>query len=83
MDYTLDMLKKGEKCHVAEVCAEGALKRRLYDIGLTEDAKAEFALQAPSGDPVAYVIRGAVIAIRREDGKKVKIRPMGGDGCGK
>lgn len=72
MDYTLDMLKKGEKCRVAEVCAEGSLKRRFYDIGLTEGATIEFALAAPSGDPVAYVIRGAVIAIRKEDGRKVK-----------
>jgi ferrous iron transport protein A len=66
------MLKKGEKCRITEVCADGALKRRFYDIGLTEDVVVQFALCAPFGDPLAYVIRGAVIAIRRDDGKKVK-----------
>ena len=72
MECTLDMLKKGEKCRVAEVCAEGSLKRRFYDIGLTEGVDAQLVLCAPFGDPLAYVIRGAVIAIRRDDGKKVK-----------
>lgn len=72
MEYTLDMLKKGERCRITEVCAEGSLKRRFYDIGLTEETIVEYALTAPSGDPVAYVIRGAVIAIRKEDAEKVK-----------
>jgi len=43
------------------------MRRRLMDIGLVEGTQVMCVQQAPSGDPVAYGIRGAVIALRRED----------------
>ncbi len=43
------------------------MRRRLQDIGLIEGTKVEMYTKSPSGDPIAFLIRGAVIALRTED----------------
>ena len=45
----------------------------MLDLGLVEGTNVEALHKSPSGDPVAYFIRGAVIALRGEDAKKVRI----------
>ena len=52
----------------------GPMRRRLLDIGLVEDTAVECLGRSPGGDPAAYLIRGAVIAIRREDSAGVVLR---------
>lgn len=52
----------------------GAMRRRLQDIGLIEGTKVKCVLKSPLGDPKAYEIRGAVIAIREEDAEKIKVK---------
>ena len=47
--------------------ATGSIRRRLLDIGLVENTPVECLGRSPAGDPSAYLIRGAVIAIRAED----------------
>lgn len=64
---TLSMLREGECANVRTVMAEARIRRRLFDIGLIEGTKIECLNKSPLGDPVAYLIRGAVIAIRKED----------------
>lgn len=66
-------LAKGEKAKVAEVRAEGSMRRRLQDIGLIEGTEVECLHKSPAGDPVAYLIRGAVIALRSEDSGNIRI----------
>ena len=51
----------------------GSIRRRLLDIGLVEDTEVECLGQSPLGDPCAYLIRGAVIAIRSEDCRGILI----------
>lgn len=51
----------------------GSMRRRLMDIGLIEGARVECVGRSPGGDPAAYLIRGAVIALREEDGCDVLI----------
>ena len=53
--------------------AEGGLRRRLLDMGLTPGAKVFCLLSGPAGDPRAYRIRGTTIALRSEDAKAVEI----------
>lgn len=53
---------------------EGAMTRRAGDLGLMEGTKITCVHQSPSGDPRAYLIRGAVIALRNEDAKKIEVR---------
>ena len=45
--------------------------KRLQDIGLIEGTKVECIQKSPSGDPIAFLIRGAVIALRTEDSSSV------------
>lgn len=71
--YTLDLLTKGQSATVAEVSASGSLKRRLLDIGLVEGTTVECVGQSPLGDPKAFLIRGAVIAIRNQDSNRIII----------
>lgn len=70
---TLNELKKGEKAIVKDIELEGSIKRRLLDIGLIKDSMVECVLESPLKDPKAYWIRGALIAIRASDAKKIFI----------
>ena len=50
------------------------MRRRLLDIGLIGETDIECIGKSPSGDPKAFLIRGAVIAIRSEDCKDILIK---------
>jgi len=52
----------------------GNIRRRFLDLGFTVGTKITAAFKSPSGDPVAYIVRGTVIALRNEDAKKIKIK---------
>lgn len=69
MDKTVSLcdLSPGEKCSVVSASAKKDLFRRLLDIGFTENTVIECLGRAASGDPTAYLVRGAVIALRQED----------------
>lgn len=71
MEYTLACLEKGAAATVTEVRDAGPLGRRLLDLGLIPGAAVECLGRAPLGDPAAYLIAGAVIAIRRRDAERV------------
>ena len=66
-NLTLDCLKIGESSTVKELSVSGSMRRCLLDIGLVENTLIECIGRSPSGDPSAYMIRGAVIALRSED----------------
>lgn len=68
---TLSELQPGRRGRVRRLMLAGAMRRRLLDIGLIEGTWVECLGHSPCGDPSAYRIRGAVIAIRAEDGRKV------------
>ena len=73
----LSGVKVGEQVTVARLGATGSMRRRLLDIGLIEGTDVACLQKSPAGDPVAYLIRGAVIAIRSEDSAKILVdRPM-------
>ena len=60
-------LKEGQRANVIALNNVGAMRRRLLDIGLIQGTVVECVGRSPSGDPAAYLIRGAVIAIRDRD----------------
>ena len=70
---TLFSLKEGSEARVISLRLQGSMRRRLQDIGLIEGTKVRCLQKSPSGDPVAYLIRGAVIALREEDANKVLV----------
>lgn len=63
----LSDLNPGEVANVIELHTTGSMRRRLLDIGLIENTEVECLGRSPGGDPKAFLIRGAVIAIRSED----------------
>ena len=74
--FTLESLfdiNIGEKCRVLEILVEGSLKRRLIDIGLTPKSIVCCVGRSPLGDPKAFLIGGAVIALRKEICEKIKV----------
>ena len=70
---TLDILKPGQTAVVVKLNSVGSMRRRLLDIGLVEGTRVECLGKSPSGDPSAFHIRGAVIAIRSEDCRDIEI----------
>lgn len=61
----------------AVVAKRGEKSRRLKDLGLVEGTKVKCVLRSPLGDPYAYKIRGAVVAIRKEDASQIMVEaPM-------
>ncbi len=75
----LSNVKPGQKARVTSLCAKGAIRRRLLDIGLIENTEIECLGVSPCGDPAAFLIRGAVIALRREDSKNILVSINGSD----
>lgn len=70
----LNHLNPGEHGIVKELRSGGSMRRRLLDIGLIENTDVECIGRSPGGDPSAFMIRGAVIAIRSEDCKDILIQ---------
>lgn len=67
-------LAPGKSAVVDELLVGGGMRRRLLDIGLVEDTPVECLGRSPFGDPSAFLIRGAVIALRAEDSEKILMR---------
>ena len=67
----LNELKVGQRGTVSQQLSDTSMRRRLQDIGLIEGTKVECIQKSPSGDPIAFLIRGAVIALRTEDSSSV------------
>lgn len=72
--FSLSDLPVGKRCKVLSVTSSGGEKRRMLDLGLVAGTTVEALHKSPTGDPTAYYIRGAVIALRSEDAKKIKIK---------
>ena len=52
---------------------EGAVKRRIMDMGITKGAKVHVRKVAPLGDPVEVTVRGYELSIRKEDAEKIEV----------
>lgn len=70
---TLNELNIYEKALVKKIKIESLMKERLIDIGIVDGTKVECVLISPGKNPKAYMIKGAVIAIRNEDAKFIEI----------
>ena len=70
---SLAMLQEGQRACVTELLAQEGMRRRLLDLGLTPGTSVECELKSPSGDPAAYRIRGALIALRCRDAALVLV----------
>lgn len=73
---SLKDIELGSICRVISLNVEGTIRRRFLDLGLINGTEIKALNQSPSGDPIAYLIRGAVIAIRSEDASKILVEPI-------
>ncbi len=69
----LNTLPIGQKAVVRKLTSDGTVRRRMLDLGLISDTAVEALQKSPSGDPTAYYIRGAVIALRSEEASKIMV----------
>lgn len=72
----LSAIQEGQQATVETLLATDSMRRRLLDIGLVAGTKVTCLQKSPAGDPVAYLIRGAVIAIRSEDAERILVTPQ-------
>ena len=63
----MNKIRPGQRAIVKELGTKGNMRRRFLDLGLIENTVIECLGRSPGGDPFAFEIRGAVIAIRSED----------------
>ena len=71
---TLESLDVGDAGEVDRLDCSGHLRRRLLDIGLVEGAHVVCVGKSPSKDPSAFLVRGAVIALRNTDCRQIILR---------
>jgi ferrous iron transport protein A len=69
----LNRLPLGRKARVSALTSDGPARRRMLDLGLIAGTQVEALQKSPSGDPTAYSIRGAVIALRSEEASKILV----------
>lgn len=73
---SLSELEYGEKAVVDKILNSSSIRRRFLDIGIIKDTIIKCVGVSPSGDPKAFLIRGAVIAIRKEDANGILVREV-------
>ena len=72
---TLAEVKVGQRTTVVELLVEGLTRRRLLDLGLLPGTEVTAVMRSPLGTPVAYDIRGSMLALRPEDASKILVKP--------
>ena len=75
-ERTLDRLEEGEEARVLALGHSGAMRRRLQDIGLIPGTTVRCLQKSRRGDMTACLIRGAVIALRRQDARLVTLQQV-------
>ena len=70
---TLRDVKVGKSCIIAKVHGEGALRRRIMDMGLTKGTEVFVRKVAPLGDPLELNLRGYELTIRKDDAEMIEV----------
>ncbi|MEG1181985.1 MAG: FeoA family protein [Oscillospiraceae bacterium] len=70
---TLDKLEIGGQATILKVQGQGALRRRLLDMGLTPKTKIMVRKVAPFGDPIQLCLRGYELTIRQADAANIEV----------
>ncbi len=70
---TMNELRPGQRAVVRAMYCRGGVRRRLRDLGLIEGAAVTCLGRSPLGDPAAYLLGGAAIALRRADSRQIEV----------
>lgn len=69
---TLKQARVGDTVKVVKLHGEGAVKRRIMDMGLTKGAEVHIRKVAPLGDPIEVTVRGYELSIRKSDAEMIE-----------
>ncbi|MBR5808747.1 MAG: ferrous iron transport protein A [Clostridia bacterium] len=75
----LSEISEDEKCIVKSIEANVDIRRRLQDMGLIPGTLVQCVFKSPYGDPTAYLIRGALVALRKTDADNILVSYGMGD----
>ena len=67
MTTNLKEVQIGQTCRVVKLRGEGAVKRRIMDMGITKGVSVYVRKVAPLGDPIEITVRGYELSLRRDD----------------
>lgn len=70
---TLKDIANGETVTVSKVCGEGAIKRRIMDMGITKNVSVYVRKVAPLGDPVEVTVRGYELSLRKSEAEMIVV----------
>ena len=73
MTTNLKEVKIGETCKVTKIRGEGAVKRRIMDMGITKGVEVYVRKVAPLGDPVEVTVRGYELSLRKADAEMIEV----------
>jgi len=71
---TLKEIKVGDTVTVVKLHGEGAVKRRIMDMGITKNVEVHIRKVAPLGDPVEVTVRGYELSIRKADAEMIEVQ---------
>ena len=71
---TLREAKIGEMVKVVKLHGEGAIKRRIMDMGITKGTEVYVRKVAPLGDPVEVTVRGSELSLRKADAEMIEVQ---------
>ena len=71
---TLRQVKIGDTVKVKKLHGEGAVKRRIMDMGITKGSELYIRKVAPLGDPVEITVRGYELSVRKDDAQCVQVK---------
>ena len=71
---TLKDVKVGESTVVIKLHGEGAIKRRIMDMGITKNTTVSVRKVAPLGDPIEITVRGYELSIRKSEAKNIEVQ---------
>lgn len=72
---SLDKLEKGKDAKIVMINLHGKIRRRLYELGIIPGTTLECLMKSKNDEMSAYLVRDAVIALRREDAKRIITTP--------
>lgn len=71
---TLKEVKPGETVKVVRLRGEGAVKRRIMDMGITKETSVYVRKKAPLGDPIEVTVRGYELSLRKADAEMIEVK---------
>ncbi|MBQ7133449.1 MAG: ferrous iron transport protein A [Ruminococcus sp.] len=70
---TLKDIKVGDSTTVIKLSGQGAVKRRIMDMGITKGVKIDVCKVAPFGDPIEITVRGYQLSLRKADAEMIEV----------